>query len=104
MKFIHKNLGSVEITEACAFMQKSNPDSSSIFVEHLGEIIEVSKHMIDFAHPDNFSPSPRWHIGLQEWVLTMEPQTKKQINVRRWNGVVHEAAIFNLYIEKPKEN
>ena len=46
MKFLHKNLGQVEITEACEFLQKSNPDSYSIFVEHLGEIIEVSKAMV----------------------------------------------------------
>lgn len=46
MKFLHKNLGPVVFTEACEHLQKTNPDSSSIFVEHFGEIIEVSKAMV----------------------------------------------------------
>ena len=48
MKAIHKNLGEVEYTEACRFLQLTNPDPSSIFVEHDGDIKEVTKSLVVF--------------------------------------------------------
>jgi hypothetical protein len=42
----HKNLGNVEITEACLFMQDCNPDPSTLYVEHDGDIKEVSYNMM----------------------------------------------------------
>jgi len=42
----HKNLGDVFITIDCLAMQLQNPDPTSIFVEHDGEIKEVSRAMI----------------------------------------------------------
>jgi len=46
MKAYHKNLGFVKYTEACQFLQLTNPDPSSIFVEYDGEIIEVTKYFV----------------------------------------------------------
>lgn len=43
----HKNLGDVFITIDCLAMQLRNPDPTSIFVEHDGEIKEVSRSMIE---------------------------------------------------------
>ena len=43
---MHKGLGSVWITESCTAMQAMNPDSTSMFVEHEGEIKEVTKRMV----------------------------------------------------------
>ncbi len=48
MKAIHKNLGEVEYTKACQFLQLTNPDPSSIFVEHDGDIKEVTKSLVVF--------------------------------------------------------
>ncbi len=45
-EYNHKNLGKVKIDEQCLQLQKRNPDSSSIYVNHNGEIKEVSKKMI----------------------------------------------------------
>jgi hypothetical protein len=42
----HKNLGEVFITLECLALQVQNCDPSSIFVEHDGEIKEVSRSMI----------------------------------------------------------
>ena len=42
----HKNLGEVIITIPCLRMQLMNSDPSSIFVEHDGDIKEVSRSMI----------------------------------------------------------
>jgi len=49
----------------------------------------------------DFKPTPRWHRGLGEWVLTLEPQVKPHIYVRRADGVRHLAAVNLLYIEEP---
>lgn len=43
----HKYLGVCRITHACEYMQKSNPDVTSIFVEHDGEIKEVTKALVE---------------------------------------------------------
>ncbi len=43
----HKNLGWVLIDDACHYMQETNPDSSSIFVVHDREMLEVSRNMIE---------------------------------------------------------
>lgn len=45
-KRTHKNLGDVFITVECLAMQLQNPDPTSIFVEHNGEIKEVSRSMM----------------------------------------------------------
>jgi len=50
MHFIHQNLGPVETTEACVGMQSLNPDPSSLFVEHDGDIIEVTKALCKKAY------------------------------------------------------
>jgi hypothetical protein len=49
--YIHKNLGLVEITSACAYMQALNPDNTSVFIEHDGEIKEVTKSMLKKVNP-----------------------------------------------------
>ena len=46
-KRTHKNLGEVFITEDCLALQLQNADPTSIFVEHAGEIKEVSRTMLD---------------------------------------------------------
>lgn len=43
----HRHLGPVEITLKCMMLQQINPDPSSVYVEHRGEIIEVSKSLIE---------------------------------------------------------
>ena len=43
---IHSCLGSVEITDECLVMQAMNPDPTSMFVEHAGEIKEVSRNLV----------------------------------------------------------
>jgi hypothetical protein len=48
----HVNLGRVKITDACMALQKANPDSTSCFVEHEGEIKEVSRLMVGMCQMD----------------------------------------------------
>jgi len=42
----HTGLGPVKITEQCKELQKTNPDPTSIFVEHKGHIKEVTKSLV----------------------------------------------------------
>jgi hypothetical protein len=44
---IHKNRGDCYYTEECDYMQRHNPDTSSIFVEIDGEIQEVTKALLE---------------------------------------------------------
>lgn len=48
MKTYHKKLGEVQITETCLAMQKLSCDHTSIYVEHNGEVKEVSKNLVYF--------------------------------------------------------
>ena len=48
-KITHKFLGDCYLTEESEFMQSTNPDPSSYFVEHDDEIKEVSKHLLKFS-------------------------------------------------------
>jgi len=52
----------------------------------------------------DFKPSPRWHKGIGQWVLAMEPQVKSYIYVMRADGVRHYAAVDPLYIEEPNNS
>ena len=47
----HKNLGEVYISEVCEYLQATNPDPSSIFVDHDGDTKEVSKHLVKIDEP-----------------------------------------------------
>lgn len=47
----HRSHGEVYITEACDYLQAGNPDPTSMFVDHQGEIIEVSKNMVKEGEP-----------------------------------------------------
>ena len=42
----HKHLGEVKFTEACAEMEKTNPDKTSVFVEYEDDIREVTRNLI----------------------------------------------------------
>jgi hypothetical protein len=42
----HKLLGEVKFTEACAKMEKTNPDKTSVFVEYEDDIREVTRNLI----------------------------------------------------------
>lgn len=42
----HRNLGLVEIDESCLALQATNPDSTSMFVKHDGEIKEVTRALV----------------------------------------------------------
>lgn len=42
----HKNLGAVEIDRACVALQAQNPDASTAFVKHEGEIKEVARALL----------------------------------------------------------
>lgn len=53
-KCVHKNLGDCLYTEACHYMQVRNPDSTTIFIEHEGEIKEVSKSLVSFPGEENY--------------------------------------------------
>ena len=44
--YFHSIFGRVEITEACLQLQRLNPDPSSIFVEHDGDVKEVTKSLV----------------------------------------------------------
>ena len=43
---VHVNLGVVFITGECVALQATNPDMTSVFVFHEGEIKEVSKCLV----------------------------------------------------------
>ena len=45
----HHNLGDVLITADCLALQQLNPDPTSIFIEHDGEIKEVSRALLEKA-------------------------------------------------------
>jgi hypothetical protein len=47
----HRNLGEVWITEACDYLQNSNPDPSSCFVEHDGDVKEVTRNLVKEGEP-----------------------------------------------------
>ena len=42
----HKLLGEVKFTDACAELEKTNPDKTSVFVEYEDDIREVTRNMI----------------------------------------------------------
>ena len=42
----HRNIGLVQFTRAAAKLEEKNPDPSSIMVEHRGEVVEVSIHLV----------------------------------------------------------
>jgi len=49
-KLFHRALGRVEFTEACdAMMRNFHGDPTSMFVEHDGEMREVSIHLVERA-------------------------------------------------------
>ncbi len=45
--YIHKNLGRVNYTLECAISQSKNGDAWSVFMEHDGEIKELSINLIE---------------------------------------------------------
>lgn len=50
--FKHKILGDIEITEECLKINLCNPDPTSTFVFHDGQIKEVSKSLVYFELVD----------------------------------------------------
>ena len=46
MSVTYAHLGTVKQTDACIIMQENNPDPTSMFVEHDGEIKEVSRNLV----------------------------------------------------------
>lgn len=42
----HRKLGAVEIDQSCIALQALNPDSSTVFVKHDGEIREVTRALL----------------------------------------------------------
>lgn len=46
IKVTHKFLGAAYITEACLAMQSMNPDTTSTYIEHDGEVKEVTKSLV----------------------------------------------------------
>lgn len=44
--YVHKHLGVVMVDDACVHLQKTNPDSSSMFVVYEEDIREVSKQCV----------------------------------------------------------
>lgn len=49
MKARHRILGECEITEACILLQERNADSTSTFIEFEGEVLEVSKALLEIV-------------------------------------------------------
>jgi hypothetical protein len=47
----HSRHGEVYITEVCEYLQASNPDPSSVFIEHDGEVKEVTKSAVKTEEP-----------------------------------------------------
>jgi hypothetical protein len=45
-KVYHANLGDALVTEDCMRMQRTNPDKTSMFIEHDGELKEVTKALV----------------------------------------------------------
>jgi hypothetical protein len=45
-RYRHRNLGEVKVTLDCVRMQGLNPDSTTMFVEYEGEVIEISRDLI----------------------------------------------------------
>lgn len=43
---MHRNLGLVEICETCLAMQAMNPDPTSMFVKHDGDVKEVTRALV----------------------------------------------------------
>lgn len=48
-RVIHSNLGEALITDACRYLQATNPDSSSVYIEHEGDVKEVTKNLVRHA-------------------------------------------------------
>lgn len=49
MKVYHQNLGEIEINEDCLHAEYYNPDTTSCFVLHDGEVKEVSRACLSFV-------------------------------------------------------
>lgn len=47
----HRNLGECFITDECNYLQHDNPDPTSIFIEHDGEVKEVTRNLVKFEEP-----------------------------------------------------
>jgi hypothetical protein len=45
-KVIHSNIGECFVDASCLIMQRTNPDSTSMYVIHDGELKEVTKAMV----------------------------------------------------------
>lgn len=60
----HKHLGDVLITENCLAMQAMNPDSTSMFVKHDGDIKEVTRSLVE---------PKKWQEGMQLFDLARLP-------------------------------
>lgn len=54
----HRKLGPVRVTPGCAALQATNPDSTTIFVESMGEIVEVSRGQLLSIDPMRDKPRP----------------------------------------------
>lgn len=46
---VHRFLGKAVICDQCNRLNFDNPDPTSIFIRHKGEIIEVSKALVRYA-------------------------------------------------------
>ncbi len=51
-KLWHKNHGEVVVNEDTQHLDRANPDPTSRFVQHDGDIIEVSKNMVTGTEPE----------------------------------------------------
>lgn len=48
----HRNLGRVKVTDACRELNRTNPDPTSTFVEHDGDVKEVTRALLTDEDPE----------------------------------------------------
>lgn len=56
---MHRNLGLVEICETCVAMQAMNPDPTSMFVKHDGDVKEVTRALVSATKVVSVAPEKK---------------------------------------------
>jgi len=68
-RLLHAFLGDVVYSDAAAALQRLNPDPTSLFVEHDGEVKEVTAHLVRRpaeARPDHWPIDVEEHLGVKK--------------------------------------
>ena len=109
----HRNLGLVEIDENCHALQAMNPDSTSMFIKHDGEIKEVTSALVSTSRTASTTIVNSNGINAMQWqsiesapkdgtVILVEDTNEstapwaaaKWLSGKEWSGWVYDDEIL----------